>query len=210
MEDREEGTDALRMKYQKATPGQKPIRKKFKDCAPKEGPVKTVDESAPPNPKIEKWIKANKSKFKDKYGDEKGEEVLYATAWKMYKESIEESGNIVEAFEMLHEKLFDKRTIPWLSDIVTLLRSKTSEKELFSLGVDLYKKSVDKEPSKTKEFLAGQIAQTLGLGSRQFVNYLNKMNLDSTYNIQEAAKTKKKKKNAEILINPEKEELEKE
>lgn len=45
-----------------------------------------IKEEAPPDPEIESWIKKNKQRFKDEYGDEKGEEVLYATAWKMYKD----------------------------------------------------------------------------------------------------------------------------
>lgn len=46
-----------------------------------------IQETAPPNPKIEKWIKANKSRFVKEYGKEKGMEVLYAKAWKMHNES---------------------------------------------------------------------------------------------------------------------------
>lgn len=40
-------------------------------------------ESAPPSKKAEDWIEANKDEFKAKYGDE-WEDVLYATAWKMF------------------------------------------------------------------------------------------------------------------------------
>lgn len=43
-----------------------------------------VSESAPPDAKIEKWIKANKARFKETYGNEKGTEILYSKAWKMY------------------------------------------------------------------------------------------------------------------------------
>lgn len=42
-------------------------------------------EKAPPDPKIEKWIKSNKKRFINEYGPEKGKEVLYAKAWKMYQ-----------------------------------------------------------------------------------------------------------------------------
>ena len=42
-------------------------------------------EVAPPGKKAEEWIMANKQAFKDRYGDE-WEEVLYSTAWKMFKE----------------------------------------------------------------------------------------------------------------------------
>lgn len=53
--------------------------------------VETVNEVAPPNPKIEKWIKANKERFVKEYGKEKGTQVLYAKAWKMHGQS--ESGS---------------------------------------------------------------------------------------------------------------------
>ncbi len=45
---------------------------------------KIIEESAPPSKKIEKWILDNKKEFIDKYGQEKGTELVYATAWKMY------------------------------------------------------------------------------------------------------------------------------
>jgi hypothetical protein len=50
-----------------------------------------INEKAPPSAKAEKWIKDNKDRFKDQYGDD-WEQVLYATAWKMFgkKEGIDE------------------------------------------------------------------------------------------------------------------------
>ena len=50
-----------------------------------------INEVAPPNPKIEKWIKSNKERFVKEYGKEKGMQVLYAKAWKMHGQS--ESGS---------------------------------------------------------------------------------------------------------------------
>jgi hypothetical protein len=47
-----------------------------------------LNEKAPPG--MEKWVKANKKKFKKEYGADKGEEVLYATAWKRHNESVEQ------------------------------------------------------------------------------------------------------------------------
>lgn len=41
-----------------------------------------LTEKAPPG--MEGWVKANKDRFKDQYGDKKGMSVLYATAWKMF------------------------------------------------------------------------------------------------------------------------------
>lgn len=45
---------------------------------------KSMSEAAPPDAKIEKWIIANKDRFKKQYGAEKGLSVLYAKAWDMY------------------------------------------------------------------------------------------------------------------------------
>lgn len=43
-----------------------------------------ITEEAPPDSNIEKWIKDNKTEFTKQYGEEKGKQILYATAWKMY------------------------------------------------------------------------------------------------------------------------------
>lgn len=45
--------------------------------------TKRIDEVSPPGKKAEDWIKSNKAEFKKKYGD-RWEEVLYATAWKIF------------------------------------------------------------------------------------------------------------------------------
>lgn len=41
-----------------------------------------LNEKAPPG--MEDWIKSNKARFKKQYGKDKGEEILYATAWKRH------------------------------------------------------------------------------------------------------------------------------
>lgn len=46
-------------------------------------------EKAPPGKKAEEWIKANKSRFKDKYGDKAGEKILYGKAWNLFGEEKE-------------------------------------------------------------------------------------------------------------------------
>lgn len=50
--------------------------------------VYQVDEVAPPGK--EEWVKANKRNFEKQYGKKKGKEILYATAWKMAKEEVEQ------------------------------------------------------------------------------------------------------------------------
>ena len=44
---------------------------------------KKINEVAPRGKKAEKFIRGNKEKFKDRYGDN-WESVLYATAWKLF------------------------------------------------------------------------------------------------------------------------------
>jgi hypothetical protein len=41
-----------------------------------------LTESAPPD--MEDWVLKNKARFKKEYGEKKGEEILYATAWKLH------------------------------------------------------------------------------------------------------------------------------
>lgn len=53
------------------------FEKHFTDETPVE-----IDEKAPPG--MEPWIKKNKQKFVQRYGEDKGLEVLYATAWKRH------------------------------------------------------------------------------------------------------------------------------
>lgn len=52
-----------------------------------------VTEVTPPG--MEAWVKANKSRFRKEYGDAKGEQILYATAWDMYHKGKSEAANDV-------------------------------------------------------------------------------------------------------------------
>lgn len=51
---------------------------------------KPLEEVAPPDKKIESWIKKNKKRFKDRYGDGY-EKYLYGRAWKAYNGKLTES-----------------------------------------------------------------------------------------------------------------------
>ena len=42
-----------------------------------------LDEVAPPGKKAKRFIKKRKAEFEKRYGD-KGEQILYATAWKKF------------------------------------------------------------------------------------------------------------------------------
>ena len=46
-----------------------------------------ITEKAPPGAKAESWITSNKERFHKQYGAKKGEQILYATAWKLFGES---------------------------------------------------------------------------------------------------------------------------
>jgi hypothetical protein len=60
------------------------IRKKMQDQ--KELAKKIINEVAPPDPKIEEWINQNKKRFISQYGKEKGIQLVYSKAWKMFGE----------------------------------------------------------------------------------------------------------------------------
>lgn len=50
-----------------------------------------LHESTPPG--MESWVKKNKARFVKEYGEKKGHEVLYATAWKLHNKMNEEELN---------------------------------------------------------------------------------------------------------------------
>lgn len=61
--------------------------------------TKQLDEVAPPDKKIEKWIKKNKKRFKDKYGKDYGK-YLYGKAWNTYNGKLNESVNDVYSIDI--------------------------------------------------------------------------------------------------------------
>ena len=71
------GTKELANRYSKEVPGQP-------DDVDDIEPLIDFHEVAPPSAGAERFIKANKAKFKKQYGQKNGEKVLYATAWKLY------------------------------------------------------------------------------------------------------------------------------
>jgi hypothetical protein len=60
------------------------IRKKMQDQ--KDVAKKIINEVSPPDPKIEDWILKNKKRFVSEYGKEKGLQILYSKAWKLFGE----------------------------------------------------------------------------------------------------------------------------
>lgn len=56
---------------------------------------KMLDEAAPPG--MEDWVKSNKDRFKNEYGSEEGEKILYATAWAMKNKQVKEASLVVPA-----------------------------------------------------------------------------------------------------------------
>lgn len=71
------GTKELANRYSKEVPGQP-------DDVDDIEPLIDFHEVAPPSAGAERFIKANKAKFKKQYGEKNGEKVLYATAWKLF------------------------------------------------------------------------------------------------------------------------------
>lgn len=83
-----------------------------------------MEEDAPPG--MEDWIKSNKERFKQQYGDD-WEEILYATAWKMKNnESMEESNLDSFANSVDEEMLVGKEE-----------RIVNDAREMVSRGMDL-------------------------------------------------------------------------
>ena len=70
------GTKEMADRFSKDVPGQPDDTSQIRSLI-------SWAESAPPGKDAEEFIKTNKEKFKTRYG-EKWEQVLYATAWKVY------------------------------------------------------------------------------------------------------------------------------
>ena len=83
-----------------------------------------LTEKAPPDPKIEKWIKDNKKRFIDEYGKEKGIEILYAKAWKMHKENDEMN----EAVLTLQQRRKRAQTLKRIKTKIVAARKRASRK----------------------------------------------------------------------------------
>lgn len=61
----------------------------------------TLDEKAPPGK--EAWIRANKKRFIDQYGKDKGLSILYATAWKQHNQNENTDVDYTSATEPMSE-----------------------------------------------------------------------------------------------------------
>lgn len=55
-----------------------------------------LSEASPPDKSIETWIKKNKKRFQDRYGNEEGLEVLYGRAWNMYNAKQDKNESLSE------------------------------------------------------------------------------------------------------------------
>jgi len=55
-----------------------------------------LSEAAPPDKSIETWIKKNKKRFTDRYGEDEGVSILYGRAWDMYNSRKEKSESLSE------------------------------------------------------------------------------------------------------------------
>lgn len=103
-----------------------------------------LNEVAPPGDKAEEWIKSNKEEFKKQYGDE-WEEVLYATAWKMFgkSESIEERMIGAEIAAWLSKTVFSADYKHALQTLVDMIKRKKAESKL-THDVNYYSERVAK------------------------------------------------------------------
>jgi hypothetical protein len=116
-DDVEEGAGVMHFKAQQAKADGKDSFK----LGDKTYPVK---ESAAPGQ--EDWIKSNKAKFIKQYGKTKGEEVLYATAWKRSK-AVKESLQFEECYDQAMSQQSDQESG---MNISSNLDTKTGNKSL--------------------------------------------------------------------------------
>lgn len=79
-----------------------------------------MNEKAPPDKEIEKWIKDNKKKFIEEYGEEKGKNILYATAWDMYNQK-QKNESTIGANDILYAFLDKKNNIMDVTRVQTPL-----------------------------------------------------------------------------------------
>ena len=86
---------------------------------------KKLNEVTPPGK--ESWVKANKAGFKKEYGDKKGTEVLYATAWKNKKKN--EGAEVNEAFTRQHYESIAKM----IKEIASFMETRQQEEVLEDL-----------------------------------------------------------------------------
>lgn len=90
----------------------------------------TLYEKAPPDPKIEDWIQKNKERFKKEYGDEKGIQVLYSTAWKMYDKKVDEDESFDYSEELEEaQEIWDDRFIEESIEILEIWTNALNEAE---------------------------------------------------------------------------------
>jgi hypothetical protein len=97
-------------------------------------------------PGTEAWVKANKKKFVDEYGEKKGLEVLFATSWKMHDKQKNESVN-----EALSDKNFS--TTELNKKIGTDIHS--FKRHSYETKKDLYDVDVNKATGQKHHLLNG-------------------------------------------------------
>ena len=95
---------------------------------------KPLEEVAPPDRKIESWIKKNKKRFKDRYGDGY-EKYLYGRAWKTYNGKLTESLDYsdIDTLTISLDNNYDaddiKKAKDLASDLLILINRETDESD---------------------------------------------------------------------------------
>lgn len=91
-------------------------------------------EKAPPSKEAEEWIKKNKENFKDQYGDD-WEKILYAKAWKMFGEGIDEKVWYDKLVSMAARNVFAKED--YKDALKTLVSVLDRKRKAGNLGHDV-------------------------------------------------------------------------
>lgn len=87
-------------------------------------------------PGMEDWVTANKKRFIDQYGEEKGSKILYATAWKLHNKKLEES----QLDEMVIDRIVHPKhgKIEWKNEggyhTISTLNKETGAQVIHALG----------------------------------------------------------------------------
>jgi hypothetical protein len=111
-------------------------------------PGELVSEVTPPG--MEDWVKKNKARFRKEYGN-RGDEVLYATAWDMYEKGKRESVNeeysetddsdmVMAQLSSIIERATALRSMVMPGDLPAWVQSKITEADSCILAVHDYLK----------------------------------------------------------------------
>jgi len=112
---------------------------------------KMIDEVAPPDKKIESWIKKNKKRFKDRYGDGY-EKYLYGKAWNNYNGKLTESVEDDDEWITIN-KDSDDETLSSAHEILTEIIDVMDASGIIEIGTDKIRDHISDMYGKCKNII---------------------------------------------------------